>query len=285
MKKIFFIAAFASATIVQAQNVSSQVKLSKGQVLEQLSEVKATMSQEMMGQTMEFVIETKGTSQFDVKEATASSYTIASTTKRIQMNMSGMGQEQQFDTDKKEDMEGPMGAGFRDRVNKTKEYTVDTKGIITSIKDTSGKKEDVSGMAGMMTTLSQAVEKEGARFMLFANIPPKGVKLGDTWVDSVSIGDGATKTISTYTLKSLNGNQGTISVSSATTMEQDIEQGSMAMHMSMKGNTTGEYLFETGSGLISGATATTKATGTIEVMGQTVPMTVENTVKTTLNKK
>lgn len=285
MKQFFLIAALASASFLQAQTVSPQVKLSKGQLYEQVSEIKANMSQDMMGQSMEFVIVTTSTNHFNVKDASASNYTVTNTTKRIKMNMSGMGQEQQFDTDKPDDMSGPMGAGFKDRVGAAKEYIIDTKGIITKMLDTSAKKQDAAGMSGMVNGIAQTLEKEGGRFALFANIPPKGAKVGETWIDSVTGTAGGTKNIATYTLKSVTGNVGVITLSSATTMEQDVEQQSMAMHLSMKGTTTGEYQFDTATGLISEVNATTKADGTIEVMGQTVPMKVENTIKTVLTKK
>jgi hypothetical protein len=141
---------------------------------------------------------------------------------------------------------------------------------------------------GMMGTMSGAMgammaEKVGTRFRALANIPAKGVKVGDSWVDSS--GDSKNKTLITYTLKSVAANQGVVSLAGNTDVSQDIEQGSMAMHIDLKGISEGEYSFDLISGIISNMKSVTKSTGTVEVMGQSVPLKMESTILTTVSKK
>ena len=41
------------------------------------------------------------------------------------MNMSMMGQEMNFDSDKKEDMDGQIGSAFKEYINQPKEVVID----------------------------------------------------------------------------------------------------------------------------------------------------------------
>ena len=59
----------------------------------------------------------------------------------------------------------------------------------------------------------------------------------------------------------------------------------MAVQMDMTGTTQGEYTFDVKTGIIKSRKATTKSSGTIEVAGQSVPVSIETTVESTINKK
>lgn len=274
-----------SATIITGQTVTPKVSFVKGQLLEQNSQIKVNMVQEMMGQTMDFNIETNTKSHIEIKDASSNSFSIANTLKRVSMNVNGAGQEQQFDSDKKEDLDGQMGAPFKNKIGKTKEYTVNTQGVITAAKDTADKMDEAMGMMGSMSgSMSEMMgEKVGTHFRALANIPAKGARIGDSWVDST--GDAKIKSLITYTLKSVAGNEGVVSLAGSTNVNQDVEQGSMAMHVDMKGVTEGEYSFDLVSGIISNMKSVTKSTGTVEVMGQSVPLKMETTVFNTVTKK
>jgi hypothetical protein len=286
MKKFLFVTLLCSAMVASAQTVTRKVALAKGQQLEQLSHVKMNMVQEMVGQSMEITMESDITNVVEVKDASASSFEVANTIKKILMNMSAMGQDIKFDSDKKEDMDGQMGEAFKGKIGVPREFTVNKDGIITALKNKDEKKEEDGGgmIGGMMSgAIGDGEEKEGAAFNSLANIPSKGVKVGESWSDSTSDGNG--KTFTTYTLKEVSGGNGLVTLSANSAISRELEQQGMTMQMDMKGTTIGQYTFELATGIIKTRKATTKATGTIDVAGQTVPVNIETTVESTVSKK
>jgi hypothetical protein len=286
MKKFLLMALVFSTIMASAQTVTKKVGLTKGQQLEQQSHVKMNMTQEMMGQSMEIKMESDITNLVEIKNAASNNYEVANTIKKVLMNMNAMGQDMKFDSDKKEDMDGQMGQAFKGKIGVPREFTVNNEGIITSLKTKSETKDEAAGgmMGGMMSgAMGDAEEKEGAAFNSLANIPAKGVKIGESWSDSATDENG--KTFTTYTLKEVNGGNGVVTLSSNSAISRELEQQGMTMQMEMKGTTTGEYTFEVATGIIKSRKATTKATGTIDVAGQSVPVNIETTVSSTINKK
>lgn len=282
MKKLILLVVAFSGLAVSAQTVSKKVALTKGDQLEQVSKVTMNLTQEMMGQTMEIVMNSTSQSLVVVKDASNGSFEVASTLKSVLMNMNAMGQEMNFDSNKKEDLEGEMGAPYRDMLNKPSDFVLDKHGVVTQVKNKPAVKDD-GNMMGSMIGGAMNEEKEGASFSSIANIPAKGVKVGDSWSDSANA-DGA-RTFTTYTLKEVKGNEGVVSVKGDLSMNKEMEQQGMTMVMDMKGSSTGEYLFDVVTGIIKSKKITTKASGNIDVMGQSVPMVMESTVESTVSKK
>jgi hypothetical protein len=285
MKKFLLVALLFNVMLVSAQTVTRKVGLIKGQQLEQQSRIKVLMTQEAMGQSMEIKMDGDITNVVEVKDAAASSFEVANTLKKVLMNMNAMGQDMTFDSDKKEDMDGQMGQAFKGKIGVPREFTVDKQGVITTIKNKAEKTEDPGGMMGGMVSgaMGSGEEKEGAAFNSLANIPSKGVKVGESWSDSTS--DDSGKTFTTYTLKEVNGGDGLVTLSANTAISRELEQQGMAVQMEMTGTTVGQYTFDVATGIIKSRKATTKSSGTIEVAGQSVPVNIETTVESTVNKK
>ena len=282
MKKLILLVVAFSGLAVSAQTVSKKVALTKGDQLEQVSKVTMNLTQEMMGQTMEIVMNSTSQSLVEVKNASNGGFEVASTLKSVLMNMNAMGQEMNFDSNKKEDLDGEMGAPYRDMLNKPSDFVLDKHGVVTEVKNKPAVKDD-GNMMGSMIGGAMNEEKEGASFSTIANIPAKGVKVGDSWSDSANA-DGA-RTFTTYTLKEIKGNDGVVSVKGDLSKNKEMEQQGMTMVMDMKGSSIGEYLFDVATGIIKSKKITTKASGNIDVMGQSVPMVMESTVESTVSKK
>jgi hypothetical protein len=285
MKKFLLVALVFTTITATSQTVTRKVGLAKGQQLQQQSHVKMNMTQEMMGQSMEIKMESDITNLVEVKNAAANSYEVANTIKKVLMNMNAMGQDMKFDSDKKEDMDGQMGQAFKGKIGVPREFTVNSEGIVTSLQNKAEKTEEAGGMMGGMMSgaMGDAEEKEGSAFNSLANIPAKGIKVGESWSDSATDENG--KTFTTYTLKQVSGGDGLVTLSSNSAISRELEQQGMTMQMDMKGTTTGEYTFDVATGIIKSRKATTKATGTIDVAGQSVPVNIETTVSSTINKK
>ena len=282
MKNVCLVVLLFASVTAGAQNVSKKVSLAKGQQYEQVSLVNMNISQEMMGQVMEMKMESTTNNVVEIKEASNNSYVVANTLKRMVMNMSGI-QEVKFDSDKKEDMDTQMGEALKDRIGKTSEVVLNGSGIITEVKNKPAKEAAGAGMMGNMLGQDAGEEKEGTNFSALANLPANGAKVGESWTDSAV--DNDTKVFTTYTLKEVKGNDGVVSMSGNMNVNREMEQQGMTLQVSMQGTILGEYIFDVATGIIKSKKANTKATGTVEAMGQSIPMTVDTTVTTTIAKK
>lgn len=278
MKRIFVVVSLFSVMTVSAQSVSKKTSLVKGQQIEQTSKVTANITQEMMGQSMEIKMETNSNGLLEVKDVSADGYTVANTVKRVVMNMSAMGNEQNFDSDKKEDLDGPIGQTVKDKIGVAREYKLNKDGVITALPE-AAKKDDPNSMMGGVMGGAMEDELVGNTYSALIAIPAAGVKVGDSWNDSTITKEN--KVRNTYTLKQVNGNDAIVDVKGTLNVDREMEQQGMAMQMSMNGTITGELTFDTKSGLIKTRKQNTKATGSIEVQGQTVPLTLDTTAETT----
>lgn len=283
MKKIVLAVLMFSVITVGAQTVTRKVGLAKGQQLEQQSHLQVNMTQEAMGQTVEFKMEGDVTNLVEVKGAASNGFDVSNTIKKVLMNMNTMGQDMKFDSDKKEDLDGQLGQALKGKINVPREFTVTKEGIVTNVKTKVDSADESGGMMGGMMSGAMEAEKEGAAFQSIANIPSKGVKVGESWSDSVA--DQHSKTFTTYTLKEVNGGNGLVTLSSNMAISREMEQQGMTFQMEMTGTTIGEYTFDVATGIIKSRKSTTKSSGTIEVAGQSLPINVETTVQSVVNKK
>lgn len=278
MKRIFVVVSLFSAMTVSAQSVSKKTSLVKGQQIEQTSKVSANIIQEMMGQSMEIKMETNSNGTVEVKDVSADGFTVASTVKRVVMNMSAMGNEQNFDSDKKEDLDGPIGQTVKDKIGVAREYKLNKDGVITAIPAAT-KAEDPNSMMGGVMGGAMEDELVGNTYSALITLPAAGVKVGESWNDSSITKEN--KVRNTYTLKQVNGDDAIVDVKGTLNVDREMEQQGMAMQMSMNGTITGELTFDTKSGVIKSRKQNTKATGSIEVQGQSVPLTLDTTAETT----
>ena len=279
MKKVFFFLSLVSVLSVSAQKVSKKITLEKGQQIEQQTKTSVSMTQEMMGQSMEIKMESNATNFLDVKDNSSAGFDMTNTLKKILLNMNVSGQETKFDSDKKEDMDGQMGAAFRNKINKPRGFTVNKDGIISSVKDTA-KSEEEDMIGGM---LNATEETAGTAFLAVANIPAAGVKVGDSWTDSTNVNNA--RTVNRYTLRQVTNGEGTVDINSDMNLSREMERQGMQMQMELKGTSVGEYVFDVNSGLVKSRKALTKASGSVDVMGQSIPLTIETTTTSTLSKK
>jgi len=107
--------------------------------------------------------------------------------------------------------------------------------------------------------------------------------VGQSWNDSTTDENG--KAFTTYTLKEVNGGNGLVTLSGNVAISREIEQQGMTVQMEMTGTTIGEYTFDVSTGIIKTRKATTKSSGTIEVAGQSMPVSIQTDVQSTVKKK
>jgi hypothetical protein len=276
MKRISFIfaAAVCFSTTTIAQNNQS-LNLKKGQKYIVENKIVTTSSTEMQGQTMEANADVTSTYSIEVKEVTGDTYNLSNTLTAIKMNMSQMGQEMSFDSDKKEDADGPIGSTLKDYINQPQTVVVDKSGKVIP-----QKKEDSTEETNMMIRQLGDFEATGYGANMAFESLPKNIKVGSTWSNTTD-DNGIAKTTN-YKVTAINGNIATIALSG--TVSSDIKMENQGMEISTKttGKFTGEEKVDVKSGIIQSNSTTIDASGIIGVMGQELPTSSKITSTSTI---
>lgn len=271
MKKIATLLFLLTAgIIVLAQSPTNKINLVKSQELKFSSTIKANISQEMMGQTMETIMDVSNKKSITVKDADLLKYQLESKTTHLKMNLSMMGQDKAFDSDNKDDMTGEMKEMGKD-INVAKPLILTTEGKCKPDEKNSPEKkeQDANPMAGMMQQMMGGGTEEittAACFMLV----PLDKKQGDSWTET--IGDGTTKTIWNYTWDSTLTNIAVIKATAKETNNSTVNAMGMDMTINMTNDITEIRKVDLTSGVVIYNSSTKKINGTIDIMGQSVPM-------------
>jgi hypothetical protein len=283
MKKLLFIPLCLATVIAGAQTLNRKVVLTKGQQLERVAAMKMNFGMEMMGQTVDMKMDNTTTSLVEVKNASAQSFDLSSTVKRVVMIMNSMGQEMNYDSDKKDQEANEMTKKLGEMVGKTANLTIDNKGYITASDDTSKTAEKAEGFMGMAGNLANTSNKIGASYDMVANLPNKSIKAGDTWSDSTVSPQG--KMATNYTVLDVKGAEATIGMDGTVTQSGETENNGMTINLTITGKSKGQYIMDVATGVIKKRSVILDATGTMDMMGQSVPFTMKMNMDEDINKK
>ncbi len=279
MKQIFLVAAVALSVTSFSQKVTSKLTFKKGQKLEMISKVNSTVTMEMMGQTMDTKIDATITRMFDVEDVSGSATTIEHKMKRMQMNMEApMAGAQSFDSENEKDMKGDAGKAMEKALKNKYSMTVDAGGKITSVKaddDNPNKEVKVDGndmMSGTMAGVVSGMElPKSGDLSEFKILPEAGAAKGDTWTDTT----GGKKSM--YKVTDVTDALVLIDYTEEGKTEKTQKANGMELKISTKDNTTGKITLDKKTGLLKEKTGITSSQGTMEVMGQEVPMSTKTT--------
>ena len=263
-----------------AQTAPGKLTLAKGQKIQIDNNIKSVISQEMMGQVMEIIIDANMIHQVEVKDKKNNSYVVSSTLTKLSTNGTAMGQEMKFDSDKPEDMESETGKALKDQLNVSKELEVNDKAeVIAGIKKDTAAAGGDQLMDMMNNVIGGGSDESNGAAMAF-DVIPKGKKAGDSWSDS-SVTD-EMKIYRSYTIKEVNGNDATVTLTGKQVTKKKVEQQGMEINVNMEGKLSGEGIVDMSTGLVVQRTTVMDGIGTAEVMGQSMPVTTKVTTTTTV---
>lgn len=279
MKQVLLAVTLFVTTGVIAQTYKPAVNLTQGKKYIITNSTKGSLSQQVMGQTMEIPMDVTITTSLDVKKAEGKEYQLSSTTDRIVMSMNMMGRDINFDSDKKEDRDGEMGQAMGNVTGKPTVFTVNEYGKIKEgsiVKSTSPEKEAPGGnmMLGMMN-MDEASETSQA-INLFAS--DAAIKIGDSFTDSSTSANGKDKKSTTYTLAEIKDGSVKFTVAGTAAASNEMEMQGMQTVSNTTTKTTGEMWVNVATGLLEKKILNMVITGTIEVAGMSIPLSGTNTV-------
>ena len=263
---------------ISALTFAQPLKLTNGQkiVIESTTDIQASLA---MG--MELTSNSAAVNSLEVKNANADNYNISSTLTKMKMSMNMMGQSNAYNSDNKDGNSEEMAKIFDEKMNKQVTVLVDNKtGAVIADKKKNTKEDngdDADPTAGLLKMFADNSD-EGVIAGAF-KIIPKGKSVGDSWADTTT--DKDIKIINTYTLKSITGNEAVIGSTIVATGKNKLNFQEMEFEVKSETKTTGEIVTDTSTGLVKKRTSAADITGSIQMMGQDMPISAKATTTST----
>ena len=290
MKKFFISSLALTLTLgLAAQSYTPAVKLEAGKQYTVTTITKSNMTQEAMGQTMEIPIDATNKATLTIKAASDKGYESTYITDRVQFAANMMGQDMNYDSDKKDDKDGPMGKTMNKLVGKETSFVVNGAGNIikeTIVKQTQEKSDEEGPdmMTGMMG-IGMSEASTCPVFNLFVNNTE--LKIGDSFVDSSTVNDkdGSTKTSTTYILKEIKNGKSIFTLNGQVAISKKMEMQGMEMTTTTASKSTGDMIVDVATGLLNSKSIVTETTGSVDVQGMSIPITGKTTTTITVSAK
>lgn len=278
MKKIsILLVAFLTVNLAFAQTPTNKVALTKGQKIQ--AEISVSIEASL---SMGMEIKNNSTSEIalEVKDVSTNATAIDNTLKKLKVDMDMMGKAMNYDSEKPEDQTSDLGKALAGKINVPVEVAVDnnTGKAIMDKKDSPEKPDESMAQMESIMQLFGATTSEDPVSGAFALIP-QGKKVGDTWTDSTS--DKNSKTVRTFTLKSITGDEAMLQINSVIDATSDLEMQGMQMTFVTTAKTTGDVTTDIKTALVKKKTTVTETTGNFQVAGQEVPINAKTTYTAT----
>ena len=273
MKKsiLLICAGFMISPSVFSQN-SNPIKIEKDRLI--LATVVSSSDMDM-GMGMQMKTSNIASNKLLIIGVDATGYQLSNTVTKLKTDMDFMGQQTNYDSDKPADNESETGKAVAAKLNKPDTLLLDKlTGKVTRNKKSTEEMPEVNQgnpLAGLMSSMNSSADVQVVENAFF--IIPAGKKTGDSWSDSTS--DKSMKSKRIFTIKSIEGNTATISYSGTIDVSgnQEIQGSEVAITMNTK--LTGEIIFNPTTNLVSKRTMNSDINGTIEMMGQAMPVTAK----------
>ncbi|NTS41500.1 hypothetical protein HRG84_11350 [Flavisolibacter sp. BT320] len=273
MRKLSLVFLSTISLCAAAQKTASKLTLSKGQMLEVVTNLTVT-AQSMMGPSSGTITIAD---TYTVNDATAGKYTLVKTPKHIKMDFSVGGQAIKLDSDNPNDLTGPMGQPVKEIMSQKHEFTIDAAGTVVAVKGGEAAKE-ASAESNMMAMLLPGLDGSGLPKVgtpsVFQVLPSYEVGTGDTWRDSVNTNDNKYKSV--YKVKSITDQEVLVDFETEGTTVTSQETMGMKIGVNAASKVTGNVVIDKATGIIKQKTTTNNTESTMNLSGN--EMTTSNKI-------
>lgn len=274
MKRIYVSLICLTTSAVAFAQPTGKINLTNGQkiVVESTTDIQASLT---MG--MELTSTSTSVNALEVKNSAPNNYIISNTLTKLKMNTSMMGQANNYDSENKAGNNEDMSKIFDDKLNKPADVTIDnTTGMAVTEKKKEKKADadETNAATDLMKIFSDNTSDDAIVSGAFEMVP-KGKATGESWTDTTTGKD--MKTIRTYTLTAISGNEATIQSNVISTAVNKLNFQEMEFDIKSETKTTGEIITDISTGLVKKRTSVADITGSIQMMGQDMPISAKAT--------
>ena len=203
-----------------------------------------------------------------------SGYVLTNTLTRLKATIEAMGETHDYDSDKESDRDSEMGKSMSDVIGKPINVSVNKfSGTATfEKKDAGPEKPEKNPMEDIMAAFGNGGDDPSVAgaFLLI----PDGKKSGDTWTETDSTK--GSHTVKSYTINSIMNNMATVSFTSFTNANSTVEVQGNQMEVTMSTKSKGMIVADRKTSLVSKRSTDSDISGTIDMMGQSMPVTANS---------
>ncbi len=274
---MLFCAVLLTASLYTIAQNGNGLGFEKGKKLEMTVTVNSSMAS-MGNTTLAAVIERS----FDVEDVLNGNAVIEHKIKRVKFDMQSMMGNESFDSEKDSDMKGQTGKALEKTLKSKYSMTLDGSGRVVAVTmDDDFKKaqeqEATDMMAGMIGQLSDGFKAPAiGDKSIFSILPAKEITKGEKWTDTIPGG------MVHYTVEEITEDAITLSYVEEVKLESTQEMMGQELKMVTNDKTTGTVILDGRTRLLREKSGSSEATGTIEVMGQQMPISTSSTKKWTV---
>jgi len=274
MKRIVLALSLLSSFALQAQDgqfskaANKSIGLAKGQEITVTGET-SQQTELSMGMTINNSSST--VSKVKVENADDKTFTLSTVLKRMTVNTDMMGQNVNYDSDKKEDRESEFGKSVSQALDKVNTIIIDksTGKNLTEKKAEEKDKDDSNPLSALTASFADGDPNASAAALIF--FVPANAKAGMQWSDSSSK-DGLKKT-DNYIVESINGNLVTVNTSGTLIGTSSMDMQGQAFDMTINTKTKGTMVVDTKTNLVKSRNTVADLDGSIDMAGQSMTFT------------
>ena len=263
------------------QSTSGKLQFEQGKTLTIQMNIKSSVAQQAGAQAIDFTVSGLALHSYKVTNATDDNTTLQHKANKIGFTFDGMGQKRSFDSDTKEDLDGPFGETVKNILSKNFDMIIDPTGKVLMIRPekmepvkTDDRLAIVFAMLKDITDVVYPPKKGEASF--FKILPDKETNKGESWTESGQNENGKFST--EYTLTDITDTTIVIDFKGTAVTTTKATMMGMETSTTMNSTNTGKIILDKISGIIKEKTITTESNGNTEAMGGTMPVTSKTTI-------
>jgi hypothetical protein len=268
----------AISSITQAQKVTLNVNEGQKFLIISTSDSKSSFS--VMGRDMENSSKTITNSTAIFANKTATTMDLTVTADKLKTEVSAMGQEMSYDSDKKDNDE-KMAEIMKEFVGKSTVYYIDNDGKVLKVVAPKINEESTAAITSMMGSSSLTPTNSD---LYIAHLFNKDLKVGMSWSDSTETkGDMNSKTVNNYAILSIDNDFISLSNKGNILSDGVMKQMNMEMKATSNNKFTSTYKVNIKTGLIVENDINTEMNSNVEAGGMNIAVTGNSSTKMVLN--
>ena len=268
--KLLFVCFIAGLLGAKAQTN----KLVAGTRLQITQVSKLTNAVNMMGTDMTTEINSTIYSTVEIKRINGDSIVVSSTTTRITGNVKALGQDNSYDSNDSSSVNNPLVASQLKDINQSKTFTI----INGKAKAENAKEASTDQSLAKMVDAGEESIVEGLFVPSEINNKSEGFK----WTSDDKSEDGTQQQTTLFALTKLTPATSEVTANTTMTVKGKIKMMGMDVNQNLSGSRTSTSTYQKATGLLSATTQNIAMTGTEEVMGNSIPISLKGVITTTV---
>lgn len=262
------------------QEVNNKLKFKQGQEISIKVTAESKVSQEAMGQAIDFNTTMTLDHGYVVTNSTADNTTLHHDIRRIVFSLEGMGQNKNFDSQNPDDLNSEIGVTVKEVLSKSYDVIIDPTGKVLMSKPETITLTKADAAAIIMSLQSDQMsvvfppKKNEPGF--FKILPDKKVDINGGWVETKESGD--EKSSTSYTLKEITDSTMVIDFKGTSNTSVKSQMMGMETLTKMNHHFTGTIILDKETLIMREKTTETESNGSTEMMGGTLPVTTKSKV-------